>query len=336
MIRVIPWHDAASWDAFVERASDATVAHRYAWRGAIERAYGHRTVYLAALNGDELRGVLPLVLVRGVVPGRHLVSMPFMDYGGACADGDDKAEAALVEAACALADRERAVLSLRYVRRPDLPLAVSLEKLTMLLALGDSEDALWRRLPSERRNRIRKGQKHGLVAGLHGAEALDDFYTVFAENMRDLGSPVHSRCFFQEVLAALGDDARIILVRWQGRPVGAGMPLIFRGMISMPWVSSLRAHFDRSPNPVLYWELMRWGLATGQRVLDFGRSSQGSGTLEAKRQWGAHPVQLHWLHHPGSGPGGADRHPLAERLWMRLPLALANTVGPWIRRSIPN
>lgn len=357
MIGVAEWTGRGEdWDAFVETAPDATVMHLHGWKDVMERSYGHPTRLLAARDGGGLTAVLPLTLVRGPLLGASLVSMPFMDYGGVC--GDTAAERPLVDAAVRLAHEEGAELVLRCLRKPDLDLPCSLEKVTMHLELGTSEDALWKRLPSERRNRIRKGQKSGLVASVEGSSALPGFYDVFATNMRDLGSPVHSRRFFHEVLAALGPAARIILVRHEGRPVGAGLMLIFRGTISIPWVSSLRAYFAKSPNAVLYWEAMRFGIAEGHRVLDLGRSSWNSGTFEAKRQWGARPVQLYWHHtRPGDAvPEDGDRPRLWQRLlgmpagarlqsglstwpvqlWKRLPLGVANAVGPWLRRGIPN
>jgi len=340
MIRVAEWpHDGAAWDAFVGRSPDGRIMHLYGWKAVMERAYGHRTHYLGAWEGDELRGVLPLTLVRGLVVGRSLVSMPYMDYGGVCGPGHDKAERALVEAAVDLARRHRASLVLRYARRPELDLPCSLEKVTMYLQLGTSEEALWKSLPSERRNRIRKGQKLGLVASVHGPEGLPEFYAVFAENMRDLGSPVHSRRFFEEVMRHLPDHTKILLVRSDGQPIGAALMLLHGGMISSPWISSLRSAFEKCPNQVLYWEMMRFGLANGFPVLDFGRSSQDSGTFEAKRQWRPEPVQMYWFYSPvDARPPGEDvkRLSWAVGLWRRLPLPLANLAGPRLRRSIPN
>jgi serine/alanine adding enzyme len=339
MLRVAEWQGSPDrWDTFVRAAGDSTVMHLHAWKRVLERAYGHLTLHLAAVEGDDLRGVLPLTLIKAPLLGTHLVSMPFMDYGGVCADGDERAEALLVQAALERARTDRATLNLRYVRAPELGLPRSLAKVTMLLELGPDEEALWRRLPSERRNRIRRAQKHGLTAACHGREALSAFYGVFASNMRDLGSPVHSRHFFQEILDAF-PTSKIVLVTADDQPVGAGLMLIHNGVISIPWVSSLRTFFDRYPNQLLYWEAMRFGIANGHRVLDFGRSSVGSGTFEAKRQWGAAPVQLHWYYHPETAtPPGEDVKRLGwgTALWRRLPLPVANAMGPWLRKQIPN
>ena len=340
-MRIVEWNRSAEeWDGFVREAPDSTIMHLHGWRAVMEGSYRHRTTYLAALEGDTLRGILPLTLVaHPVLPGRALVSMPFMDYGGACAAGNEHAEALLVERAREVATRQGATLALRYARPAAVPLACSLEKVTMLLSLETDEARVWDRLRSERRNRIRKGQKHGLKASVSGDDAFDDFYSVFAENMRDLGSPVHSRRFFRLVLAHLGEHVRILVVRSGAEPVGAAMMLLYRGVISIPWVSSRRRYFAQYPNQVLYWEAIRFGVAHGYETLDFGRSAVGSGTFEAKRQWGAEPTQLYWYHHPDTAaPAGRNLSHVSWMvpIWKRLPLPVANTLGPWLRRAIPN
>jgi FemAB-related protein (PEP-CTERM system-associated) len=332
-----------SWDRFVERHDGATVAHLSAWGRIIERAYGHESVPLAAIDGDDVVGVLPLVRMKSRIFGHRLVSMPFLDYGGIVSEPGRGIEAALLEAALARARATRAQsLGLRQLHPVDVAQPVAADRVTMLLPLT-SEEAVWKALPSERRNRVRKGDKNGLVAAWCGVEALDEFYRVFAVNMRDLGSPVHSRAFFRIMVDELSGATRLLLVRDRdGRAVGAALCVLFRDTIMVPWVSSLREAFQLCPNFVLYWEVIRWGCRNGYRTLDLGRSFKNKGTFEFKRQWGAVPHALPWLFidaAPGAAPS-VDRDasrfgPLIE-LWKRLPVGVANVVGPWVRAQVPN
>src|SRR5205085_12618469 len=126
--RVVPWTDGDTWQAFVDSAADGTIAHLWAWREVVRETYGHRTEYLAAVDGAVVRGVLPLVVVRSRLFGRHVISMPYLDYGGVCSGHEDDVDAVLVDAALALADEEGAVLQLRHRGRRPLDLPVSLEK----------------------------------------------------------------------------------------------------------------------------------------------------------------------------------------------------------------
>jgi FemAB-related protein (PEP-CTERM system-associated) len=339
-VQVVDWRaDGQAWDAYVSATPDGTVCHLYGWRQVIEHAYGHRTFYLAATINGVICGVLPLVLITSRLFGRHLVSMPFMDYGGVVTQEGTGVHNVLVAAAHQLAQAQRATLSLRCATEQGLDLPLWLEKLTMVLDLGKSEEALWKRLPSERRNRIRKGQKNGLSISFHGADALEAFYSIFAVNMRDLGSPVHSRGFFRHMFTHLSEYLRIILVHHQGRPIGAACCLFYKDVITIPgWISALRPFFSLCPNQVLHWELMRFGIANGYRLLDLGRSSKDTGTLEAKRQWHARPVQLYWYYSPEVPPAGGEQARFSRQadLWRRLPLSIANTLGPIIRQRLPN
>jgi FemAB-related protein (PEP-CTERM system-associated) len=340
-------HPDKSWDRFVEQHPAATVAHLSGWGRIAAATYGHTAVSVMAVDDGEPVGVLPLVLLRSRLFGRRLVSMPFLDYGGVLVAPDaarpGRIEEALVDEALAIA-RETHVqtLSLRQLHAVPLPHPTATDRVTMLLPLTTAE-AMWKALPSERRNRVRKGEKSGLTATWYGPEALDEFYRVFAVNMRDLGSPVHSRAFFRVMLEELPGTARVLLVRDRDRrAVGAAVCLFFRDTIMVPWVSSLREAFALCPNFVLYWEVIRHGCETGYRTLDLGRSFKNAGTFEFKRQWGAHPHTLPWIFvdtSAGAAPSverDTSRFAPLIRAWKRLPVPAANVLGPWIRGQVPN
>jgi hypothetical protein len=145
------------------------------------------------------------------------------------------------------------------------------------------------------------------------------------------------------MLDELPGTARVLLVRDRdGRVVGAAVCLFFRDTIMVPWVSSLREAFSLCPNFVLYWEVIRFGCENGHRTLDLGRSFKNAGTHEFKRQWGALDHTLPWISidtTPGAPPSvdrDASRFAPMIAAWKRLPVPVANVVGPWIRGQVPN
>ncbi len=171
---------------------------------------------------------------------------------------------------------------------------------------------------------------------------MDDFYDVFAVNMRDLGSPVHARQFFTRMASALGRQMRVILVRDGCKTIGAGIALFFKDGVLVPWASSLREHRSKCPNNLLYWDAIQYGCKEGYRTFDFGRSSIGSGTYEFKKQWGAQPKQLYWQVLNVNGAGGATistddrRYRLVIDAWRRLPVSVTRVMGPRIRKYLTN
>jgi FemAB-related protein (PEP-CTERM system-associated) len=330
--------DARSWDRFVATRSDAAGYHEWAWREVFVNAFGHEPVYLAARADDEVVGVLPLVVIESRLFGRSLTSLPFLNYGGIVAD-DDVVCAQLLEAAAEVARRRQCPhVELRHVNRrlPHLP--VRQHKVTMLLPI---ESGMWERVDRKVRNQIRKAQKSHLVAFRGGAELLDEFYTVFARNMRDLGTPVYSRRLFEEVLRAFPDRTAIHVVRLDGRPVAAGLTFRTRGRVEVPWASSIRDFNPLCPNHLLYWSILESAVERGADTMDFGRSTPGEGTFRFKEQWGAQPVPLHWEYlllqgHalPNVSPSN-PKYRLMIETWKRLPLPVATALGPHIVRNIP-
>src|SRR5439155_8034263 len=219
----------------------------------IERSYGHRALYLWAREDGEIKGILPLIRMRRFLLRRSLVSLPFLDDGGICAT-DEPSRAQLYEAALRLFEEQKAdVLDLRhrYGNSLDIPRLGS--KVILILALADHPDAMWQRFDAKLRNQIRKAVKSGLAAAWNGREGLSDFYEVFAANMRDLGSPVHSRQFFAAILDEFAESAKLMLVRKGNQTIGGAVCLSFRDTLLVPWASSQRAYFSLCPNNLLYW-----------------------------------------------------------------------------------
>ena len=327
-----------AWDEYVLRCPSAGLYHRYGWGRVIERAYRHPPVYLWARDEAGVRGVLPLVLFRGALGGRALVSLPFLDEGGLCAD-DAAARDALWSAASDLARRERAPsIELRQGPASGLGLPPLGSKVSVMLRLASDPDVMWKRLDAKVRNQVRKATSSGLTAAWCGIDGLDEFYRVFAHNMRDLGSPVHARRFFQGILEEFADVARLLLVRDGRRAVAGGVCMAFRDTVLVPWASSLREWRSRCPSNLLYWEVIRSGCEKGLRWLDFGRSTPGGGTYRFKMQWGGEERRLSWeaSERPSVVDSDDPRYRWMVGAWQKLPVGVTRVVGPIVRARLSN
>jgi len=329
--------DRAEWDAFVLRAQ-ASGYHAWAWRDVFRRAFGHAPLYFIARAGGQTVGVLPTVFIRGLVFGRTLTSLPFVNYGGVVAESPDAA-CALLEAALTVARERRCRhLELRHTHRLFPQLHDRQHKVAMRLRLAPG---LWERLDRKVRNQVRKAEKSGLSATSGGRELVDEFYTVFARNMRDLGTPVYARRFFEEILGTFSSRTRLHVVRLDRAPVAAALTYRTGGTIEVPWASSIRTYNSLCPNQLLYWTMIQYALDEGSDSFDFGRSTPGGGTYRFKAQWGAEPHQLHWEYWTAPGREVPDTSPanpryrLAIALWKKLPLPISRAIGPLIVRLIP-
>ena len=294
--------DPSEWDTYVNAHPAATLYHLGGWQRVLADTFGHESIQLIAREAGRPAGVLPLVLLRSRLFGRMLVSLPFMNYGGVLADSPE-IERALVTEAVALAKREGVErLELRHVDDRPLGLVTRRHKVTFRLELPKDPDRLWAAFPAKLRSQIRKPEKEGLVARVGGAEELDAFYRVFAVNMRDLGTPVYPRQFFQATLDRLPEAARVVVVRRGTVPLAAAFLLSFRGDLEVPCASSLRRYNALGANMLSYWTALRHACETGHTRFDFGRSTPDSGPARFKAQWGAEAVRAPLALLAGAGP----------------------------------
>jgi FemAB-related protein (PEP-CTERM system-associated) len=333
---------SAEWDEFVSRAADAELYHQWGWRAIIERTFGHETHYLVARgDGGETRGVLPLVRLKSRLFGDFLVSLPYFNYAGVLAESPAASQALLEEAERLAHKLGVSHIELRHRGAVELALPMRDDKVAMLLNVPNGEDGLWSSFKPKLRAQIRRPEKEGATVREGGAELVDDFYAVFARNMRDLGTPVYARQFFQAIVASFPAQARIFVVDLARTPVAAGLVLAHRKTLEIPWASSLREANPAGVNMLLYWSVLRYAAARGFRRFDFGRSSKDSGTYRFKLQWGAQPEPLkwhYWLRGGGAVPQLTPHNPkyrLAVAAWRKLPVSVANLLGPHIVKNLP-
>jgi FemAB-related protein (PEP-CTERM system-associated) len=334
--------DEASWDSFVQMAEQASCYHRFRWKSIITESFGHSCYYFAAIDeGGIWRGVLPLVHMHSRLFGNFLVSVPFVNYGGLVCK-DPLAARLLLEQAERLRKSFQAThIELRHLGYSLEGLFTKEHKVTMILDLAGNEDTQWNGFNAKLRNQIRKAQKSGLRFAIGQGELLDGFYEVFARNMRDLGTPVYAKNFFEHVLTSFPDCTRVLAIYYEQRMIAAGIAIWFRDVIEIPWASSVGDYKALCPNNMLYWEAIKFAISSGFKKFDFGRSTPNEGTFNFKKQWGALPVQLYWQYLLDDGQAiphlspSNPKYRAAIRVWQNLPVPVTKLLGPLIVQNIP-
>jgi FemAB-related protein (PEP-CTERM system-associated) len=330
------------WESFVTRNASIPLSHHPQWMSVLARGLRQSPYCLEARAGDTTVGLLPLMFVRSVFFGRFLIGLPYLNYGGIMTDEPTIARQ-LIDRAVKLADElDVRFLELRHESPYDHPGLVtrSGSKVHMRLGLPATPGQLWDQLSAKVRNQVRKGTKSELTVDWGGDERLDEFYDIFSQNMRDLGTPVFSRRLFAEIIRQFPDRAEFCVIRSGAAPVAAALLLHGWGITEVPSASSLRQYNHTCANMLMYWKLLERATERGQAVFDFGRSSPESNTYRFKQQWGAIPFPAEWQHYVRKG-SAADMRPDNPRygrmihLWQRLPVGLTRWVGPMIVRGIP-
>jgi FemAB-related protein (PEP-CTERM system-associated) len=328
-----------AWDRYVAEMPEGTFFHLAGWRHVIERAFRHRAHYLLAERDGSITGVLPLVHVKSRLFGNGLVSVPFCVYGGPIAS-DAASLKGLIDHCVDLMERlDTDLIEFRSLR----PTAGEWATRSSLYAtfrrpLTGDEAANLKAIPRKQRAVIRKGIANGLKSRVD--QDSDRFHRLYAESVRNLGTPVFSRRYLRVLVECFRDCCDILTVEDDGAAISAVLSFYFRDEVLPYYYGGNQRARLRAANDFMYWELMRRAAARGIRMFDFGRSKFGTGSFDFKKNWGFTPEPLHYQYRVRPGHAVPDHNPLNPKYrlliaaWKKLPLAVANLLGPPIVRGI--
>lgn len=331
--------DAARWDAFVFADPQATFFHRAGWAEVLERAFGHRSHFFYAERNGVVEGVLPLGHIRSRLFGHSLSSLPFCVYGGVAAANEEAAsvlEAAAIELARSLGVQ---YLELRHraPRHPDWPSKADLY-VTFRKEIDPDPEKNLLAIPRKQRAMVRKG----IDAGLRGEldEDVIRFYEAYSESVRNLGTPVFSRKYFEILRQVFGADCEVLTVTHSGQLVASVMSFYFRDEVLPYYGGGTGPARELKGNDFMYWDLMRRAAERGVRVFDYGRSKRDTGSYSFKKNWGFEPEPLHYEYVLVKADKVPDVNPLNPKyqrfisLWKRLPLGVTRVVGPHLVKHL--
>jgi len=328
------------WDEYALAHPEGTIFHLLGWARVLEKTFEYKPFYCIARRGEVVCGILPLFQVRNLPFGHSLVSLPLAVYGGIRADDEDAAQALLACAQQLATGMKARFLELRH----EVGIGKLITKdlyVTFRKEIFPDEEKNLAAIPRKQRRMARQGEKFGLESRLGGEELLIDFYRVYSESVRSLGTPVFPFCLFEHVLTEFGTNCRILGVFREGRMVAGVMTLFFRDQVMPYYGGALTSELRYSVNDFMYWKLLCYGAEQGYKVFDFGRSKVGTGAYDFKRHWGFEPTALAYEYVLGTAremPNLSPANPkfaLPIEVWKRLPLPVTQWLGPKLIKFFP-
>ena len=320
------------------QSPQASFFHRAGWKEVIERSFGHRCYFFYAESEGRICGVLPLACIKSRLFGNSLSSLPFCVYGGVATD-HPQAAAALDTAAKKLAQElkvdhlEYRNLEAQHTDWPTKSLYVTFRK-----EITNDDEANMQAIPRKQRAMVRKGIKAGLQSEID--QDIDRFFAAYSASVHRLGTPVFSRKYFRILTEVFGKDCEVLTITKDGETISSVMSFYFRDEVLPYYGGGNAAARDLAANDFMYWELMRRSCARGIRIFDFGRSKQGTGSFDFKKNWGFVAQPLHYEYQLYASDCVPDTNPLNPKYqlmiktWKRMPLWLANMIGPHIVKNL--
>lgn len=326
--------ECARVDAFVRERAGSPF-HLTAWSRAVERGCGQRARYLVAERASgAIAGVLPLTEMRSRLFGRALVSAGFAVEGGVLGEAAAELASGAWDWARRLGVPE---VELRGGPAPDGWTVDDASYLGFARPLAANKDAELKAIPRKQRAGVRRALGFELDAAVgRDRAALAEHYGVYAESVRNLGTPVFPAALFRTVVELM--DADVLTVRHRGRAVASVLSLYANGTVYPYWGGGTREARSLRANDRMYFELMAHARARGCSRFDFGRSKPGTGAAAFKKNWGFEARPLAYAKRSDEPVREVNplnpKYALMVRGWKRLPLPVANILGPVIARGL--
>ena len=328
------------WDIFLQQHQTSGY-HQSAWFSLIKKTFGHETRILVAEDEQEnILGGLPLTFFSSKLFGKFAISIPYVNYGGVVTHYLDIAQK-LIEFAQDIRANEN--LSHIEIRTMQAGLAKNSldKKVSMVLTLPATNGELEKNLGTKLRAQYRKAENYAPSVKFGTLELLDDFYNVFARNMRDLGTPVYSKTWFENILMEGTIKSTLIVVYMENKPVSTGFLVGSYDTLEIPWASTIQSANTKNANMWMYRQILSFAINEKYKYFDFGRSTLGAGTYKFKKQWGALAYAHHWYYVLPEGESKPELNPdnpkykLVIFLWKLMPVWLTKIIGPHIIKHIP-
>lgn len=328
------------WDEYVNSSVNSTFFHLIGWKGVLERTFRYKSYYIYAESHGKICGVLPLFLIKNLLSGRALVSLPFGVYGGVCADNEHIENLLIEEAKKLTKKKNSSYLELRNKSKNIGNMPTKFLYSTFIKELPTIPKDCLEFLPRKSRAAARKGINSELKIDI-GLPNIRSFYDVYTKSVHNLGSPVFPIKFLKNLISRFKNDIVILIVKNKEKPIAGVFTFLFKDTILPYYGGSLPQYLNLQPNNFMYLKLMEYGVENGFRYFDFGRSKEGTGSYDFKKNQGFEPQPLYYQYYLNKINSIPDVSPLNPKInamvkiWKHLPISITNLIGTKIIRYTP-
>jgi FemAB-related protein (PEP-CTERM system-associated) len=329
----------SAWDSYVKAHKEGTFFHLSGWQTVIQDSFSHHCYFLYSESKGAINGVLPLVEVKSKLFGHALISTPFCVYGGAIADNAEicrTLEKKAIEIAESLGVDH---LELRYKTEQANDMLLKQAHSTFGCELAGDAEQILLSVKKKQRAVIRHSLKNELSCEV--TKKTDKFYDLLSESYRNLGTPIFSRKYFNNLIKVFGDDVDIAVISdKEQQPSNAVMNFYFNEQV-LPYYGggNSAARYHKSAD-FMYYQVMCNARERGCKWYDFGRSKNDSGPYRYKKTWGMEPQPLFYYYHlvkatelPNLSPNN-PKYKLFINLWQKFPLKLSQILGPVLSKYL--
>ena len=337
-IKLLSDNELHSWNNYLGSNPLSSFCHRSEWKSILETAYGLTTHYMYAEENGDIIGILPLAEVKSLFFGHTLISTPFCVYGGACSNTSDVSNSLTSEAVKLAKDLNVDYLELRNISTNQDDWPYKDFYYTFQKEIAPDTDTNLKAIPRKQRAMVRKGINNNLQSVVDNN--TDRFYDIYSTSVRNLGTPVYPKRYFNTLKKTFGDACEILTITKDDKAISSVLSFYSNGTVMPYYGGGLPEARQLKAYDFMYWELMRRSCEKNICHFDFGRSIEGTGSYSFKKNWGFEPKKLYYHQQLVRAKQTPDFNPMNSKysayikIWQKLPLPVANLIGPLISRNL--
>jgi len=327
------------WNLYVRENPFSIAWHVYEWSEVVANHYKFQFIPLAAFEGKEIVGLLPLYLSTS--GQRKLISVPFAVAGGIVAN-EESIQTELLQAAIIVSERlgNIPITLKQYKIRVPGNLRTDENYFNLELPLQENLSALKKLINPENTIFAQDAVDKGLKVE-YPAQDIPEFYDLLLRHSSAEGVPCTSQAWIKTLIDFGLYSAAI--ARIDGVPVAGTLVKRFKKTVSFPFSCITPDVNEASLNSGygLYWELIKRFASEGVEIFHSGRIPKTQEALDFRLGWGGTPYPYFYQYYPNTEAEtefvtkrGLKRK-LITRVWKELPLPLVRRLGPLVVSRFP-
>jgi lipid II:glycine glycyltransferase (peptidoglycan interpeptide bridge formation enzyme) len=332
------------WRHFLLEHPRASVFHSPAWLEALRRTYGYEPFVLTTCPpGRELTNGLVFCHIKSRLTGRRLVSLPFSDHCEPLLDSPKDIAEMLCSVEGLVGEENLKYIELRpaTARSEGWPGFGKAKGFWLhRMNLRPSRDELFRSFHRDCvQRKVRRAEREALRYEAGRSESLlQQFYHLLLLTRRRQQLPPHPLNWFRNLIACLGDRAKIRVASKDGQPVASILTLCHKDALVYKYGCSDARFSQCGGMQLLFWRAIEEAKEEGLQEFDLGRSDcDNPGLVAFKDRWGSSRSTLTYWRYPAPDlenlrPGWPMR--VAKQMFAHMPDGVLTAAGKLLYRHV--
>lgn len=314
--------------------------HSIEWMSLVNETLGVEYKIAILQENNETVASIPFAFYRNFIKGPCAIPLQFSGYYGSIVANSNLYKKKIMNHFFQYCERKKLYTQIPEINSIDgykSHSGYSIYKIELKNNLPVEEQIL--SYASKRtRGYIKSAINSNLKSFVGGLELIDEFYFIYLQNMKELGTPPLPESYFKKIIEYLPKVSKVILVK-DHKKVCSGMFImqISEKELFTPIICTPRLYQTGQSSHLIYLKAAEEAQNFGCSIVNFGRSIDGGGPALFKKRYGLKASPL-FIYSPNkkwkvTDPNNTNWR-YAIEIWKRLPIFLTKLAGKILAKHV--